>query len=165
MATIDKRFRILGREDTEALLALRHFLAKELHLYCERVISQKSGGRSGDLGVEEMEYEMYAFGSENSWTEGTVHVYTVLDNTTNGYARHISVLASLPDGSTVREKLLTFLESAQFASNYSSFKDRVFGSHSFRGYLDELPDLAQLQQAFKHVNVDKSQSSAATTAK
>lgn len=147
MTNVTRRFRTYGRETKNVLQNVQDFLTRKLHLYKERSVFQKSGGRSGDLAVEKMEYEVFMDGSENGWNNGSVHVYSVTDDSTNGYAQHLSVLILLPDVSGILPKLTNFLDEMDFASNHSSFKERPFGFHSFRPYIDEVPEL-KLEKGF-----------------
>lgn len=92
----------------------------------------KSGGRSGDLGEEVAEFDEYVSPCE----EGSAQLYTVKDDSVNGYAELISVLLKLPGKSEERSELVSFLEKNHFVSDHTSFKERPFGYKSFMDYLD-----------------------------
>lgn len=150
MATSVKRYFRTGREGTSLLAAMREFLSQELRLYRECAIFQKSGGRSGDLHEEIMEYDEWIHGSENGYTRGGVVLYSVVDHSVNGYAHLFSLIIGLPEGRDIADRLLAFLDQHDFVAKYRSFADRPLGCHHYVGYLDEWPSLPNLHGTFRH---------------
>lgn len=154
MTTSVKRYFRTGREGTDLLAAIRRFLQEELNLYRECAVYQKSGGRSGDLGEEVMEYEEWmqesGLGLGGSFGGGGVVLYSVVDHTANGYAHLFSVIIALPEKGALTDRLLAFLDEHDFVAKYRSFADRPLWSHHYCGYLDEWLSLPNLHGAFKY---------------
>ncbi len=151
MTAVVKRYFQANREEGPAVLKKIRDRLVNLGLYREVAIFEKSGGRSGDLQVETIEYEVYFAGSENGMTRGAVSVYSVVDDSCNGFAQLFSVLIGLPDNRDREDRaaLVEFLDSLDFVAKYRSFKERPFGFKRFRGYLDEAPAFPDLR-SFAH---------------
>lgn len=147
---LTKQYLIAGREGKELLQKLREFLSEKLHLYREFSIFKKTGGRSGDLDREIMEYEVYVHGHEGGTAIGEVEVYSVVDDGCNGYALLLTVLSNLSKDSDESVQLQAFLADADFVSKYSSFKERPMSYKSFRSFLDTTPRLNLDEFDFEH---------------
>lgn len=90
-----------------------------------------SGGGDGDLHQETAEWNSFDAGYN-----ARVELYTVHDDSTNGYAECVSVICRLPGEQTENmKKLLEFLEQRDFVSKYTSFEKRPMGYKSFASYL------------------------------
>jgi len=125
-----KNYVIVGREQEGLAGVLRGFLNARL----SKIFGEyhRTGGTSGDLWSETAEFEVY-----HPDSDGWVHVYTVIDDTTSGFALLISVIFSLPADSPVHKTVATFLQEHDFVTSHASFKARPFGCKSFASYLDE----------------------------
>ncbi len=151
MTMVKRYFQANREEGPQVLKRIRDRLV-DLGLYREFAIFQKAGDRSGDLVAESMEFEAYMIGSENGMTRGAVYVYSVIDDSCNGFAQLFSVLIGFPDDRDRedREALVAFLDELDFVAKYRSFKERPFGQKRFRGYLDDWSGIAGLREAFVH---------------
>jgi hypothetical protein len=90
-----------------------------------------SGGGDGDLYQETAEWNLFDAGYD-----ARAELYTVHDDSTNGYGECLSVICNLPDErSNEVERLLKFLEEHDFVSKYTSFEKRPMGYKAYAGYL------------------------------
>lgn len=151
MTAVVKRYFQANREDGAGVLKKVRDRLVDLGLYREVAIFEKSGGRSGDLHVETMEYEVYFAGAENGMTRGAVSLYSVVDDSCNGFAQNFSVLIELSDDRDREDRaaLIEFLDVLDFVTKYRSFKERPFGCKRFRGHLDDAPAFPDLR-SFAH---------------
>jgi hypothetical protein len=95
------------------------------------IVRRISGGKDGDMHQETAEWNLFYAGSD-----GRVELYTVTDDSTNGYCECISVICcSLDEESEKVQKLRAYLEKHDFVNKYTSFEKRPFGYKSFVGYL------------------------------
>lgn len=163
MTAIVKRYFQANREEGPQVLKRIRERLVDLGLYREIAIFQKSGGRSGDLGAETMEFEAYMIGSENGMTRGAVYVYSVVDDSCNGFRQTFSVLVGFPEDRDRedREAFIAFLDELDFVAKHRSFQERPFGFKSYRGYLDDWSGIAGLREAFIHEERVPSQRQAA----
>lgn len=92
-----------------------------------------SGGRAGDMHQETAEWNLFEAGPD-----GRVELYTVADESTNGYAECFSVICrSLDEEADDVRGLLEYLDRHDFVSRYSSFEKRPDGYKTFASYLDD----------------------------
>ena len=121
MTAIVKRYFYAGREDGPKLLKKIRGQLIDLGLYRECAVFQKTGGRSGEMGAKTMEYEVYFRGSESGRTRGGVHLYSVVDDSCNGFAQLFSVLIDLPkDDCECFGAVVEFLDDLDFVAKHIS---------------------------------------------
>lgn len=135
MSEFATRYLFADQRGDASLDTLRVHL-KQLSFYNEFNLSQKVGGRDGDLGVQEMKYEIHCCGGEGGRTTGSVSIYSLIDDGANGYAHLMSVVVVVPEGER-KQDLLHLLDTLGFVSNHRSFKERRSGWKKFRSYIDE----------------------------
>ena len=132
-AKVQKMYICVGKEGKGFVAKVTSFissLAREC--YSEQHVS---GGDSGDLCEEVATVRSYTM--ENGW----IQLYTVTDDSVNGYGECVSVLWEPPDEIEPRfsswPKFLKFLDENDFVSKHKSLKARPDGWKSFASYLDE----------------------------
>lgn len=129
---IKKMYICVGKDQKGFAQSVTDFinsLARQSH--CEQHIS---GGGSGDLHQETATITTYHM--EDGW----IQLYTVTDDSTNGYGECVSVLWEPP--TKIDEKFsswpefVEFLDEHDFVPKHKSLKERPEGWKSFASYLD-----------------------------
>lgn len=142
-----KGYIYIPQRNSGAVSTIQTFLGSLL-LYKEVEIFAKTGGRSGDMGKESINFEIYYSGKEAGCWDGMANLYVVTVDNTNGYCQLISITAQLPKEK--KEQVRLFLEGNNFASNYTSFKDRPVSFPYYRSYWDECLGHLQELKRFQH---------------
>ena len=110
-------------------------------------MSQRSGGRSGDLVIEEIQYDLLIGGREGGWNDGRiVAIYQATVNSVNGRGQYLSVIMqSNSDGRGFDDQVQRVFDEMNFAPKFSYLPQEgaVFGYRTFKSWIDTIviPDL------------------------
>jgi hypothetical protein len=121
----------VGRSDKCIGDRIRAYLeARHYH----KVFSEwrRSGGDSGALGVEIAQLDQY----RPLDTSAQIQIYTVVDDSCNGFAEFVSVMLTHKHTDEVRA-FIVFLEANDFVTNHKNLRSRPSGFKCFDPYLDE----------------------------
>lgn len=124
---IVKLYRRLDKGNDETVALIHECLIRAMPRVFQEI--HFAGGQDGDLGEEMAELTIH------SNRRDSIQLYVVVDDNTSGYSTCLSVILLLSGDPPA--KIVELLDSLEFVSSHSSFKDRPRAFHSFAGYLDE----------------------------